>query len=56
MPLAAKGGNGRLRWLVDGRPLDGTKWTPDGAGTARVAVVDDAGPLERRHGADRQAA
>ena len=41
--LAAAGGNGTLRWLVDGRPLDGTTWTPDGAGEMRVAVVDDAG-------------
>ncbi|MFI4998361.1 MAG: penicillin-binding protein 1C [Reyranellales bacterium] len=43
VPLSAAGGDGRLRWLVDGRPLDGTKWTPDGAGEARVAVVDDSG-------------
>ena len=34
---------GRLRWLVDGRPLDGTSWMPDGPGTVRVAVVDEAG-------------
>jgi penicillin-binding protein 1C len=37
------GGQGRLRWLVDGRPLEGTNWVPDGAGTARLAVVDEAG-------------
>ncbi len=37
------GGQGRLRWLVDGRPLDGAQWVPDGAGTARLAVVDEAG-------------
>ncbi len=43
VPLSAMGGEGRLRWLVDGRPLDGTKWTPDGPGQARVAVVDEAG-------------
>ena len=43
MPLAAKGGQGNLRWLIDGRPVDGTKWVPDGPGTARVAVVDEAG-------------
>src|SRR5258708_4215931 len=30
VPLSALGGEGRLRWLVDGRPLDGTKWVPDG--------------------------
>ena len=40
---SAMGGEGRLRWLVDGRPLDGTKWVPDGPGTVRVAVVDEAG-------------
>ena len=27
--LSALGGQGALRWLVDGRPLDGTKWVPD---------------------------
>jgi penicillin-binding protein 1C len=43
VPLSAHGGSGALRWLVDGRPLDGTQWKPDGAGEARVAVVDDQG-------------
>ena len=43
MPLAANGGSGALHWLVDGKPLDGTKWTPDGPGIARVAVVDGQG-------------
>jgi|FEC22Drversion2_1045045.scaffolds.fasta_scaffold02081_2 penicillin-binding protein 1C len=41
--LQAKGGAGALRWLIDGRPIDGTKWVPDGPGIARVAVVDDSG-------------
>jgi penicillin-binding protein 1C len=41
--LAAAGGNGRLSWLIDGKPLQGTRWTPDGPGIARVAVVDEAG-------------
>jgi penicillin-binding protein 1C len=41
--LAASGGHGRLQWLVDGRPLAGTRWTPEGSGEARVAVVDQAG-------------
>jgi penicillin-binding protein 1C len=41
--LSALGGEGRLRWLIDGRPLEGTKWVPDGPGTVRVAVVDEAG-------------
>jgi penicillin-binding protein 1C len=43
VPLSANGGSGTLRWLVDGRPLDGTQWKPDGVGEARVAVVDDKG-------------
>jgi penicillin-binding protein 1C len=43
VPLAANGGSGALHWLVDGKPLDGTKWTPDGPGIARVAVVDGQG-------------
>jgi penicillin-binding protein 1C len=43
VPLSALGGQGALHWLIDGHPLDGTKWVPDGPGTARVAVVDEAG-------------
>lgn len=43
VPLSAHGGSGTLHWLVDGRPLDGTQWKPDGVGEARVAVVDDLG-------------
>ena len=43
VPLSAHGGSGSLRWLVDGRPLDGNRWTPQGTGEARVAVVDEAG-------------
>ena len=41
--LSALGGEGRLRWLIDGRPLEGAKWVPDGPGTVRVAVIDEAG-------------
>jgi penicillin-binding protein 1C len=41
--LAASGGDGRLQWLVDGKPLAGPRWTPTGPGEARVAVVDQAG-------------
>lgn len=41
--LAAFGGDGLLRWLIDGRPIDGTTWVPDSAGEARVAVIDQAG-------------
>ncbi|MCA0302661.1 MAG: penicillin-binding protein 1C [Proteobacteria bacterium] len=43
VPLSARGGHGKLRWLVDGRPLDGTSWVPDGPGVSRVAVIDEAG-------------
>jgi penicillin-binding protein 1C len=43
VPLSAMGGEGRLRWLVDGRPLDSARWVPDGPGQARLAVVDEAG-------------
>jgi penicillin-binding protein 1C len=43
VPLTAKGGSGPLRWLIDGRPIDGTKWVPNGPGIARVAVVDETG-------------
>jgi penicillin-binding protein 1C len=43
VPLSANGGSGMLRWLVDGHPLDSPQWKPDGAGEARVAVVDDQG-------------
>src|SRR5476651_766498 len=43
VPLSANGGSGTLRWLVDGKPLDGARWTPDSAGEARVAVIDEAG-------------
>jgi penicillin-binding protein 1C len=43
VPLSALGGQGGLRWLIDGRPLDGTRWVPDGPGMVRVAVVDEAG-------------
>jgi penicillin-binding protein 1C len=43
LPLSANGGNGALHWLIDGKPLDGTTWTPEGPGTARVAVIDGLG-------------
>ena len=41
--LSALGGQGSLHWLIDGRPIEGTRWQPDGPGTVRVAVVDEAG-------------
>jgi penicillin-binding protein 1C len=43
VPLSAHGGSGTLRWLIDGRPLEGNRWTPQGSGEVRVAVVDEAG-------------
>jgi penicillin-binding protein 1C len=43
VPLIAAGGSGKLHWLVDGRPIDDPRWVPDGPGTARVAVIDEAG-------------
>jgi len=39
----AASGTGRLHWLVNGRPITGNSWTPDGAGEMRLAVVDDTG-------------
>jgi penicillin-binding protein 1C len=43
VPLAANGGSGTLHWLIDGRPLDGSQWTPASVGETRLAVVDDQG-------------
>ena len=49
LPLAAQGGVRPLRWLVNGQPLaaDAWKreafWPPDGAGLARITVLDQAG-------------
>jgi penicillin-binding protein 1C len=49
LPLAAKGGVKPLRWLVNGRPLAADPWRrdafwpPDGAGLARITVLDQAG-------------
>jgi penicillin-binding protein 1C len=43
VPLAANGGSGALRWLIDGRPIDGSRWTPAAVGETRVAVVDEQG-------------
>ncbi|HZP99085.1 MAG TPA: penicillin-binding protein 1C [Reyranella sp.] len=43
VPLSAYGGSGALHWLIDGRPIDGTRWTPEGTGETRVAVIDEAG-------------
>ena len=49
LALKAQGGAPPLRWLVNGVPLGEadprrqSAWTPDGAGFARVSVVDAAG-------------
>ena len=49
LPLVASGGRKPLQWLVNGRPLsaDGWKrqaiWNIDGAGSARITVLDSAG-------------
>lgn len=49
LPLAARGGVKPLRWLVNGQPLAAdpwrreTFWPPDGAGLARIVVLDQAG-------------
>ncbi len=47
LPLKAEGGQGPLRWVVNGEPLAGqpgsTLWQPDGEGFARIAVIDATG-------------
>ena len=49
LPLSARGGVKPLHWLVNGRPLAATPWRrevfwqPDGAGLARITVLDQAG-------------
>lgn len=44
LPLKAEGGEGPLRWVVNGEPLLGqATWRPDGDGFARIAVIDSAG-------------
>ncbi|MGE0152511.1 MAG: penicillin-binding protein 1C [Reyranellaceae bacterium] len=44
LPLKAEGGQGPLRWVVNGEPLAGqAAWRPDGDGFARIAVVDALG-------------
>jgi penicillin-binding protein 1C len=52
LALKAEGGVLPLRWLVNGVPLGGlemrrqTAWAPDGAGFARVSVMDAAGATD----------
>lgn len=48
LALKAKGGEGPLRWIVNGVPLaegsgEQVNWTPDGEGFTQVTVVDVAG-------------
>ena len=49
LPLMAQGGMRPLRWLVNGQPLAVDPWRreafwpPDGAGLARITVLDQAG-------------
>ena len=49
LPLTAEGGRKPLRWIVNGRPVQGSRyrrqatWTPDGVGFVRVMVIDADG-------------
>ncbi len=53
LPLEAAGGNGPLRWLVDGRPLPPAQprrtlyWQPAGIGFVRLTVIDAKGRSAR---------
>ncbi len=53
LPLEAAGGNGPLRWLVDGRPLPPVLprrtlyWRPAGIGFVRLTVIDANGRSAR---------
>ncbi len=53
LALEATGGNGKLRWLVDGRPLPPTQphrvlyWRPSGLGFIRLTVIDAQGRSAR---------
>ena len=42
LPLRATG-SGKIRWLVNGRPLVGSTWKPDGPGQARITALDAEG-------------
>ncbi len=41
--LKAQDGHPPYRWLVNGRPLDGHRWLPDGPGRHRIRLLDAAG-------------
>ncbi len=43
LPLEAMGGQPPFRWLVNGLPVQGAGWLPDGPGFAEVAVTDASG-------------
>lgn len=48
LALKAKGGQGALRWIIDGQPLQNgigaqVYWQPTGQGFARITVVDSEG-------------
>ena len=49
LPLRAEGGRMPLVWLVNGVPVGQSsyrrqaEWQPDGAGAARITVIDGAG-------------
>ena len=53
LPLEAAGGSGRLRWLVDGKPLPAAGarrtlyWQPAGLGFVRLTVIDANGHSAR---------
>ena len=52
LALKAEGGVLPLRWIVNGAPVEGpdlrrqAAWTPDGAGFARVSVIDARGATD----------
>ena len=52
LALKAEGGVLPLRWIVNGAPVEGldlrrqAAWTPDGAGFARVTVIDAQGATD----------
>ena len=47
MPLKASGGNGRIRWMVNGQLLTGSVWQPDGPGLATIIALDSRGQHAR---------
>jgi penicillin-binding protein 1C len=47
LPLRAEGSAGPLRWLVNGRLLDGPVWHPDGPGAASIMATDGLGRTVR---------